>query len=307
MSNRDNQVVRNFATWKLTLEYDGTRYSGWQEQRNARTVMGELRRAAETIFAGEVELQGSGRTDAGVHALAQVAHLRTHTKPGRSAPDLIRALNDELPTDIVVYEAEQVANQFHARHDASGRVYRYQISTRKSAFSKKYVWWVKEPLDVGVMERAAKLLAGRHNFICFRAEDASKPGESTVVVVDEARIEVHEHLIVFRIEASHYLWRMVRRLVGVLVKLGKREIELADFERLLAGECDSRLDVAAWTAPASGLFLEEVHYAAKSNSAGVDASRSANRRAFVAASNKSPAAGVKSVEPQKRRKRTPQA
>jgi len=242
------------------LEYDGTRYSGWQEQKNARTVMGELRKAAEDYFGGDVDLYGSGRTDAGVHALAQVAHLRTASRASRQPRDVMRGLNDRLPVDVVVFAAEQVSARFHARHDARTRTYRYQISTRKTAFSKKYVWWIKDELDVPAMARAAKMLEGRHDFVCFRAPDASRPDESTIVVVDQAEVEVQDHLILFRIEASHFLWRMVRRLVGVLVKLGAGQIKLDEFERLLSGRCDPRLDVAAWTAPSSGLFLEEVRY-----------------------------------------------
>jgi tRNA pseudouridine38-40 synthase len=247
-------------TWKLTLEYDGTRYSGWQEQRNARTVMGELRKAAEDYFGGDVDLYGSGRTDAGVHALAQVAHLRTASRASRQPRDVMRGLNDRLPVDVVVFAAEQATARFHARHDAQTRTYRYQISTRKTAFSKKYVWWIKDELDVPAMARAAKMLEGRHDFVCFRAPDASRPDESTIVVVDQAEVEVQDHLILFRIEASHFLWRMVRRLVGVLVKLGAGQIKIDDFEQLLSGRCDPRLDVAAWTAPSSGLFLEDVRY-----------------------------------------------
>lgn len=242
------------------MEYDGTRYSGWQEQKNARTVMGELRKAAEDYFGGDVDLYGSGRTDAGVHALAQVAHLRTASRASRQPRDVMRGLNDRLPVDVVVFAAEQVSARFHARHDARTRTYRYQISTRKTAFSKKYVWWIKDELDVPAMARAAKMLEGRHDFVCFRAPDASRPDESTIVVVDQAEVEVQDHLILFRIEASHFLWRMVRRLVGVLVKLGAGQIKLDEFERLLSGRCDPRLDVAAWTAPSSGLFLEEVRY-----------------------------------------------
>jgi tRNA pseudouridine38-40 synthase len=248
------------TTWKLTLEYDGTRYSGWQEQKNARTVMGELRKAAEDYFGGEVDLYGSGRTDAGVHALAQVAHLRTASRATRQPRDVMRGLNDRLPVDVVVWAAEKADARFHARHNARSRTYRYQISTRKTAFSKKYVWWFKDELDVAVMSRAAKMLEGRHDFVCFRALDPARPDESTIVVVEQAEVEMQDHLILFRIEASHFLWRMVRRLAGVLVKLGSGQIKIEDFEHLLDGRCDPRLDVAAWTAPASGLFLEEVQY-----------------------------------------------
>jgi tRNA pseudouridine38-40 synthase len=252
-------------TWKLTLEYDGTKYSGWQEQPNARTVQGQLRKAAEDFFGTAVDIQGAGRTDAGVHARAQVAHLRLRPKPGvrpRLAPvgPILRALNERLPADVCIIDVAEVENTFHARHDAVSRTYLYQISTRRTAFFKKYVWWVREPLDTAAMAQAAGMLIGRHNFTAFRAADPSKPDESPIVVVEDATIEVEGDLILFRITASHYLWRMVRRVVGVLAKVGKGEITIEDFERLLAGGADPSMDVAAWTAPASGLFLESVVY-----------------------------------------------
>jgi tRNA pseudouridine38-40 synthase len=136
----------------------------------------------------------------------------------------------------------------------------YQISTRRTAFFKKYVWWVREPLDSGAMARAARLLIGRHNFRAFRADDPSRPDESPIVVVEDALIEAEGDLIIFRITASHFVWRMVRRIVGVLVRLGRGEITEADFAGLLEGQTNSAFDVAAWTAPASGLFLERVIY-----------------------------------------------
>jgi tRNA pseudouridine38-40 synthase len=252
-------------TWKLTLEYDGTKYSGWQEQPNARTVQGQLRKAAEDFFGTAVDIQGAGRTDAGVHARAQVVHLRLRSKPGvkpRFAPvdTILRALNERLPADVCIIDVVEVENTFHARHDAVSRTYLYQISTRRTAFFKKYVWWVREPLDTAAMAQAAGMLIGRHNFTAFRAADPSKPDESPFVVVEDATIEVEGDLILFRITASHYLWRMVRRVVGVLAKIGMGEITIEDFERLLAGPVDPSMDVAAWTAPASGLFLESVVY-----------------------------------------------
>jgi tRNA pseudouridine38-40 synthase len=252
-------------TWKITLEYDGTKYSGWQEQKNARTVLGQLRKAAEDFLATSVELHGAGRTDAGVHARAQVAHLRVgRDSTGRrnypSENEILRGLNERLPSDVCIIDVAEVPNAFHARTDALARTYLYQISKRRTAFFKKYVWWIREPLDVPAMARAARMLIGRHDFICFRAPDLSRPDESTIVVVEDAGIEVDGDLILFRITASHFLWRMVRRLVGVLVKLGKGEISDKDFTNLLAGHCAPALDVAAWTAPASGLFLEQVAY-----------------------------------------------
>jgi tRNA pseudouridine38-40 synthase len=246
---------------KVTLEYDGSRYSGWQDQKNARTVMGELRKAASQIVGARVEMQGAGRTDAGVHALAQVMHMKIASDVRQSPDQLLRRLNELLPSDIVVLEILKVGQNFHARHDALSRVYLYQISKRKQAFTKKLVWWIKEELDIEAMSKAAAMLAGRHDFVCFRAADPARPHESTLVTVENAQIERDDDIIQFRIEASHFLWRMVRRIVGVLVKVGTGELSIKDFTRLLEGHCDPELDVAAWTAPASGLFLEQVRYA----------------------------------------------
>jgi tRNA pseudouridine38-40 synthase len=260
-----NSYTWELKTWKLTLEYDGTKYSGWQEQKNARTVQGQLRKAAEDFLGVEVELHGAGRTDAGVHARAQVAHLRVRPKPEstrRFPPpgEILRALNERLPADVCVIDVEEAGNKFHARTDAVERTYVYQISKRRTAFFKKYVWWVREPLDVPAMAQAARMLIGRHDFVAFRALDPSRPDESTIVVVEDAGIDIEGDLILFRITASHFLWRMVRRIVGVLVRLGKGELTLEQFGRLLEGKTDPSLDVAAWTAPASGLFLEHVEY-----------------------------------------------
>jgi tRNA pseudouridine38-40 synthase len=269
-------------TWKLTIEYDGTKYSGWQEQRNARTVQGEIRKAAAEFFEGAVEIQGAGRTDAGVHARAQVAHLRVHrereddTRRWPTPHEILDAINSRLPSDVCLLDVAEAAPGFHARHDALARTYIYQISLRRTAFFKKFVWWVKQPLDIEAMSEAARTLIGRHDFSAFRAADPSRPDESPIVVVEDAAIETDGDLVVFRITASHFVWRMVRRVVGALVKLGRGEITRDDFARLLAGQTDSRLDVAAWTAPASGLFLERVLYAAEATSG-----REAGRREFV--------------------------
>jgi tRNA pseudouridine38-40 synthase len=167
-----------------------------------------------------------------------------------------------LPTDIVVLDLVEARPSFHARHDAVARTYLYQISTRKSAFAKRYCWWIKEDLDVKAMARAASLLPGRHDFAAFAAQDPSRPGESTIVVVNNVEVGTEDHLILVKIEASHYLWRMVRRIVGVLVKVGKGEVTEQQILQLLEGDAIAELDVAAWTAPASGLFLEAVEYKA---------------------------------------------
>jgi len=248
-------------TFRLTLEYDGSRFSGWQEQINARTIQGELKLAVADLLQTDVEVQGAGRTDAGVHALGQVAHLKIRGKPSRLRPaEIQRELNDRLPSSIAITDAAEAAPGFHARHDAKSRSYFYQISTRKTALSKRFVWWVKPRLDVAKMQQAAGFLAGRHNFTAFRAADPSKPDESTIVVVEAAELAVDENLIVFRVEASHFLWKMVRRLTGTLVKVGLNEVSVEDFAALLKGKKNPKLDIAAWTAPASGLFLEGIRY-----------------------------------------------
>src|SRR5215470_15350998 len=152
-------------TYKLTIEYEGTRYSGWQAQGNTpKTVQGHLIRAATQVL-GEVDIGGAGRTDAGVHAAGQVAHLRAHK--AADPLQLTRKLNDLLPADISVLRTERANERFHARHDAVSRVYLYQIARRRTAFAKPFVWWVKDRLDVRSMGRAAKQLEGRHDFSAF--------------------------------------------------------------------------------------------------------------------------------------------
>lgn len=240
----------------MEVEYEGTRYGGWQRQPHARTVQGELLKAAESFFGGRAEVGGSGRTDAGVHALQQVAHLKAKT-PGRPpAPRQIQAgLNKLLPHDINVLGVRPAATDFHARHDALARYYLYQVATRRTAFGKPFVWWVRDRLDVASMAAAAGLLAGRHDFRSF-CEDAEGQ-RSTLVRVESAEVLARGGLILFRVGASHFLWKMVRRLVGALVEVGRGQLPVEGFAALLERYS---AEPAAWTAPPSGLFLERVVY-----------------------------------------------
>lgn len=259
-------------TYKLTLEYEGTRYSGWQEQANSRTIQGELRKAAEEFFARPVELMGAGRTDAGVHAMAQVAHLKfprwgsspanIRDRISKLRPmEILQGFNDRLPSDINILEIADAPPSFHARHDALSRSYLYQISTRRTAFAKKYVWWVRDRLDVGAMARGAELMIGGRDFGAFTERDPKRPDLSTIVVVESTGISVDDHLILFRITASHFLWKMVRRLVGSLVEIGRGNVRLDDLALLLEKpSAKSALDPARVTAPPSGLFLESIQY-----------------------------------------------
>ena len=239
---------------KLTIEYAGTRYSGWQIQKNARTVQGELERAVlEATGADDFEVYGSGRTDAGVHALAQVAHLDLSTT---LPPDTLRRrINDALPSDIVVLRVERVRHRFHARHDAIARSYLYQVARRRTAFAKPFVWWVREDLALDRMQEAAAVFVGFHDFHAFSDDDPAE--KSTEVLVDAFDIHEDEDLILFHIEGSHFIWKMVRRMVGVLVEVGRGRLEPAAVHALLT---EGGTDVARLTAPASGLFLERVYY-----------------------------------------------
>ncbi len=259
---------------KLTIEYAGTRYSGWQIQKNARTIQGELERAV-TEAAGRrpLELYGSGRTDAGVHALAQVAHLDVDTTLPPEA--LRRRINEELPADINVLRIERVRHRFHARHDAVARRYVYQIARRRTAFAKAYVWWVKDDLDLAAMRDAAARFVGMHDFQSFAAvREADRPAstgqsgrfatrpddadeKSTAVLLETCDVHEEGDLILVTIEGSHFLWKMVRRLVGVLVEIGRGGLTADEAARMLTQP--SALP-ARLTAPAAGLFLERVFY-----------------------------------------------
>src|SRR5262245_35421037 len=202
--------------FRLLIEYAGTRYSGWQIQKNARTVQGEIDRAIREISGRQdFELYGSGRTDAGVHALAQVAHLELYTS---LAPEpLRRKVNDQLPADIHIRSIAAVPHRFHARHDALSRSYLYQISRRRTAFSKPFVWWVRDTLDVTVMRQASTAFMGMRDFASFTDDDPRD--KSTRVLVEEIEIAEIGALVLIRIRGSHFLWKMVRRIVGVLAAI----------------------------------------------------------------------------------------
>jgi len=258
-SRRPPPLPRQGAILKATLEYDGARYRGWQAQINARTVQGVLTEALAQAFGPGVRCFGAGRTDAGVHSLGQVASLHLPGAAPRPLAILRRDLNDALPPDVHVLALEEARPGFHARHDAVLRIYRYRFSRRRTAFGKPYVFWVKDALSVEAMARAASLLAGRHDFHAFCENPEGH--DSTLVEVDFAEVTAPPEapdLILFRIGASHFLWKMVRRLAGTLVEIGTGRVPDGEMGRLL-DERSSR--TAAWTAPPSGLFLEAVLYA----------------------------------------------
>lgn len=238
---------------RLLVEYEGTRYAGWQIQKDQRTVMGEILAALTRVLGESPRIIGAGRTDQGVHAEGQVANCFTRSV---EPPALIlERLNEALPADINILRADDVAPSFHARHDALARRYRYQIATRRSAFFKRLIWWVRAPLDLAAMEQAAGALRGRHDFSSFadRTADITEPR----VRVFHAGFRRGEFLTSFTIEADHFLPRMVRRVTGVLVQIGQGKLPPEAVTRYLRETVD---DPAQWTAPPSGLFLERVLY-----------------------------------------------
>lgn len=247
---------RHGFRYRVDLEYLGTRYSGWQFQTNARTVAGEIMEAIHRATGQRViEVYGSGRTDAGVHAIHQVAHIDL-AKPV-DPEEFMRMVNDELPGDINLLKVELAPEGFHARHSATARTYLYRISRRRSAFDKPVVWWVRDSLDVAAMAEAARSLCGLHDFAAFSQADHARPDESTRVKVEAVDVFEEGPNIFIRIQGSHFLWKMVRRIVGVLVEVGRGKLSPADVARIMRADGAS---VAEFTAPPSGLSLEKVTY-----------------------------------------------
>lgn len=253
--------------YKFTLEYDGTRYQGWQEQINARTVAGSLKEALVEVFGPDVELGGAGRTDAGVHALGQVAHVKTAHK--LHPAEAMRGVNARLPADINVLRVDSAEPNFNARRHAIARYYLYQISLQRTAFAKRYVWWVRDPVDLAAMRAGAEMFRGFHDFTAFsHVEPGQRPGPDEIPDGAEGprRVDLHDisimprpGMLVIRVGASHFLWKMVRRIVGSLVAVGHGNMTPEDIRELLRSKRPSEA-VAQLTAPASGLFLERVEY-----------------------------------------------
>ncbi len=242
------------ARFKVHIEYEGTRYHGWQIQKNARTVQGAIAEAMHKVFrTSEFEFHGSGRTDAGVHALHQTAHLEVQTV---LAPEIIRMkLNDELPADINILEVEKAPPNFHARHDAVARSYLYQISRRRTALGKRFVWWIKDELNLPRMQEASRHFVGMKDFRSFT--DLEPDETSTKVLIYTAEWKEDGDLLLFRLTGSHFIWKLVRRIVGVLVEVGRGGMSPNDLEAMFRQRSTIP---AGLTAPPSGLFLERVLY-----------------------------------------------
>lgn len=242
--------------FKLIIEYDGAAYHGWQRQKNARTIQGEIENALMKMTGKKIVLTGSGRTDAGVHAFGQTANFLCDT---RLTPDTFqKGLNGILNNDIVIRECRQADDKFHARYDVTSKTYHYRILNRQlpAAISRQYAWFIRKKMDTDAMRSAVTHLVGRHDFKAF--EGAGSPrSHTTRSVLNASVIGQDEGYVIFEIEADGFLRFMVRNIVGTLADVGLGKITPDAFKNILLSKDRKQ---AGATAPAHGLFLMNVNY-----------------------------------------------
>lgn len=244
------------SRWKLTLEYDGTNFSGWQRQNHALSVQQVVEEAIEKFSGEKVTLHAAGRTDAGVHAYAQAAHFDLNKE---TEADTVRdAVNFHVrPHKVSILEAKAVSNEFHARFSALSRSYRYKILNRRAppALFDEHVWHVPKPLNIEAMQQAAQLLIGQHDFSTFRAQDCQS--NSPIKTLDQLEIKKEGELVIVQTKARSFLYHQVRNMVGTLVMVGNGQWSLENFKAAFAA-CDRTK--GGPTAPAQGLFFWQVEY-----------------------------------------------
>lgn len=240
---------------KLVIEYDGSNYGGWQKQNNNKTIQETVEKAIKKITGEEVELIGSSRTDAGVHAKGMVANFHTNSKiPGQRFRE---AINTKLPDDIAIVKSEEVSEKFHARYSSLGKTYSYTIINReeKVAIKKDFCYAVRDKLNIDLMKEGCKYFIGKHDFSAFKSTGSSV--KTSVREVSDLHIEKYEDKIKIFITADGFLYNMVRIIVGTLLEVGKGKISCADIEEALESLDRSKSGPCA---PARGLVLEKVYY-----------------------------------------------
>lgn len=241
---------------KLTIAYDGTRYNGWQRQKTtANTIQSKLEDMLSRLLGEEIEVIGSGRTDAGVHAKAQIANFNTETT--LRTDELIYECNQYLPNDIAILEAKDASPRFHSRLNAKSKKYRYRIwnSPVPNVFEQKYIYQFDSALDIGQMKEAAALLEGKHDFQSFCANKRMK--KSTERWISSIDIQKNKEEIIIDYHANGFLHNMVRILTGTLIEVGTGRRRPEDMQAILQA-CDR--SQAGYTAPSQGLILMEVIY-----------------------------------------------
>lgn len=243
--------------WKLTIQFDGSEFYGWQRQNRERTIQGELETALSTFVRQPVCVMGQGRTDRGVHATGQVAH--TDLPPGIDKNHLLAAMRGLLPGDMAVTEAAGVADNFHARFDAKSRVYSYYVSAMPSPLYRHMCWVCLEKPDIKHLRECARLACGEHDFRNFAKEPKNKQNQykTTICTIDQSFWQSDGHRLIYSIEGNRFLRHMVRRLVGSMFRVALGKLEVEDFRTLLKG---NKVQHKGHAAPARGLILEKVHY-----------------------------------------------
>ena len=245
--------MRNF---KLVLQYEGTRYQGWQRQESTdNTIQGKLERLLTKMCNCPIAVQGSGRTDAGVHALAQTANF--HADTDMEPAEILEYMNRYLPEDIAVLSVEEVSERFHSRLHAKGKMYRYQIINSKvpSVFDRRYSYRLEDTLDVEAMRQAAKYLTGTHDFKSFTSAKRGK--KSTVRTITAIEIRKEGDKILLTYSGDGFLYHMVRILTGTLIEIGLGRKKPEDMERILRAK---DRESAGYLVPAEGLTLISVQY-----------------------------------------------
>ncbi len=244
------------ANYRFFVSYEGTRYNGWQRQGNTdQTVQGKLEAVLTRLFGVLVEVDGSGRTDAGVHALGQVANF--HAPQRKDAAKIQEYLNQYLPKDICIYGLEETHERFHSRLSAVGKTYCYRIITDRlrPVFEQRFVWWLPERLDKNSMDQAAGYLVGTHDYAAFCGNPKMK--KNTVRTIDRLDIQETEGMIQILVHGDGFLQNMVRILTGTLVEVGLGQKSAEEVQRILAAGIRA---MAGPAAPPQGLFLESVDY-----------------------------------------------
>ena len=239
---------------KLVIEYDGTNYAGWQQQKNGITIHEKLSKAIEKVINEDVALLGSGRTDAGTHALGQVANFKTES----NIPiyNLVQAINSYLPKDIVVKSAKKVPEKFHSRYSAKSKIYRYTIlnSKERSAIGRNYSLHYSMYLDVEKMRKASKVLMGKHDFSTFKSKSEVISSVRTIMKLE---IKKQGNFLVFTVEADGFLYKMVRSIVGTLIEVGRGKMTIVEFKKIVRSGARAK---AGNTVAANGLCLLKVKY-----------------------------------------------
>ncbi len=241
---------------KITIAYDGSRYNGWQRQETTdNTIQGKLEQLLSRMTGEEVEIQGSGRTDAGVHALGQVFHF--HTDSLMTTEDMMDYMQEYLPHDIAVLDVKNASERFHSRLNVRRKTYCYHIWNSKipNVFERRYSFQVKEPLDVDKMKTAAEYLIGTHDFKSFCANKRMK--KSTVRMIESVEFVKDGHMLMIRYCGNGFLYNMVRILTGTLIEVGRGERNPDEMKMIIDGQ---NRELAGFTAPPQGLFMEGVEY-----------------------------------------------